>query len=292
MNKVFTEIPPLSERDCFYIVERHKSEFLFPLHCHREYELNFIEGGKGVRRIVGDSVEQIGDYELTLVTSPTLAHAWEQGICTSGDVREITIQFHPDLFSERLLDKTQFQSIQLMFKRAERGLSFPIKAIMKVYPLLDSLSAEKDSFDQLWRFMRVLYELSNSPGARELASTSFADVREDEESRRITRVKQYVEEHYAEQIRLGTLASLAGMTPSAFSRYFRQHTGRTVVDYIVDIRLGHAARLLIDTTDTVSEICYQCGFNNLSNFNRTFRSRRGSTPRDFRTLFRKNRVFV
>ena len=93
-------------------------------------------------------------------------------------------------------------------------------------------------------------------------------------------------------MRLEDLASLVGMAPSAFSRFFKQHTNRTLVDFIIDTRLGNAARMLVDTTSSISEICYACGFNNLSNFNRMFKTRRGYTPRDFRTLFTKNRVFV
>lgn len=77
MSNVLREITPLSDKDCFYIVERHKSEFLFPLHSHPEFELNFIENGKGVRRVVGDSVEEIGAYDLTLVAGSDLEHAWE-----------------------------------------------------------------------------------------------------------------------------------------------------------------------------------------------------------------------
>ena len=85
---------------------------------------------------------------------------------------------------------------------------------------------------------------------------------------------------------------MVGMAPSAFSRFFKQHTTRNLQDYIIDVRLGRAARMLVDTTTGISEICYACGFNNLSNFNRAFKNRRGYTPRDFRALFTKNRVFV
>ena len=82
------------------------------------------------------------------------------------------------------------------------------------------------------------------------------------------------------------------MSPSAFSRFFKRHTTRGVMDYIIDIRLGNAARLLVDTSKGISEICYSCGFNNLSNFNRNFKARRGYTPREFRALFTKNKVLV
>ncbi len=292
MSKVLNEITPLSEKDCFYIVERHKSEFLFPLHTHEEYELNFIEHGKGVRRIVGDSVEEIGNYELTLVAGGELAHAWEQGRCTAPDVREITIQFSPQLFTSDMLARNQFSSIKKMLDRARLGLNFSMGAIMKVYSRLDTLATTPDRFDQFLHFLKILYDLSLDADARTLASSSYAQADQQLESRRIKKVKDYIAVHYADQVRLEEMALLAGMSASAFSRFFKQHTGRNFVDYVIDIRLGNAARMLVDTETGISEICYSCGFNNLSNFNRTFKARRGYTPRDFRALFTKNRVFV
>ena len=292
MSQVLQEITPLSEKDCFYVVERHKSEFLFPIHCHTEFELNFIENGAGVRRIVGDSVEEIGGYELTLVAGERLEHAWEQGNCRSADVREITIQFSRTLFPEELLARKQFRTIREMFQKAANGLTFSLKAIMKVYNLLDVLASEPDGFEQFQRLLQILYTLSNDEDARVLASSSFANMEHNVESRRVRKVQEYINAHYSEEIRLEDCAAMVGMSPSAFSRFFKQHTGRTLMDYIIDIRLGNAARLLVDTSEGISEISYACGFNNLSNFNRAFKARRGYTPRDFRTLFRKNRVFV
>ena len=292
MSQVLQEITPLSDKDCFYVVERHKSEFVFPIHSHSECELNFIENGAGVRRIVGDSVEEIGDYELTLVTGERLEHAWEQGNCRSNDIREITIQFSRTLFSPDILARKQFRTIREMFERASNGLTFSLKAIMKVYAMLDVLASEPDGFEQFQHLLQILYILSNDEESRVLASTSFAKVARTAESRRVQKVQEYINAHYSEEIRLDDCAALVGMAPSAFSRFFKQHAGRTLLDYIIDIRLGHAARLLVDTTLGISEISYSCGFNNLSNFNRTFKARRGYTPRDFRTLFRKNRVFV
>lgn len=292
MSSVLKETTPLSDKDCFYIVERHKSEFLFPLHSHKDYELNFVEGGPGVRRVVGDSVEEIGNYDLTLIAGDNLEHAWEQGNCTAGDVREITIQFSPELFTDELLSKSQFSSIRKMLIKAEHGLAFSLRTIMKVYNLLDSLASEDAPFDQFLHFLKILNELSEADDSRVLASSSFAHAERDTESRRVLKVKQFINDHYSEDLRLEQLAGLVGMAPSAFSRFFRQRTGRTVMDYIIDIRLGNAARMLVDTTQGISEICYACGFNNLSNFNRIFKAKRGYTPRDFRTLFKKKRVFV
>ena len=290
--KLLHEITPLSEKDCFYIVERHKTVFSYPIHQHRECELNFIEGGEGIRRVVGDSVEEIGPYELTLIGGHELEHTWEQGRCAEADIREITIQFSQELFPPELLAKNQFAAISRMLERAGNGLTFPLKTIMRVYPLLDSLASETDRFEQYLHFLKILNILAESEGVRVLASSSFVPTAKQAENRRILQVKQYVSQHYSEPVRLDEIASVAGMTPSAFSRFFRQQTGRTVKDYLIDVRLGHAARMLVDTHEDISEICYGCGFNNLSNFNRLFKARRGYAPREFRSIFKKNRVLV
>lgn len=292
MKKTLREDPPITHKDCFYIVERRKSEFLYPLHTHRVFELNFIEGGKGVSRVVGDSIEEIGDYELTLVTGEWLEHAWKQGNCSNPEVREITIQFSEALLGEDILKRNQFVSIRKMFEKAQMGLTFSMPAIMRIYAQLNTLSSMTDSFEQFLCMLKILYVLSGDEGARTLASKSFAQADENRESRRVTKVKEYISAHYSEQLRLEDMAALVGMAPTAFSRFFKQHTTRTLSDYITDIRLGNAARMLVDTTTSISEIADACGFSNLSNFNRTFKSRRGYTPRDFRALFTKSRVYV
>lgn len=292
MAHVLREITSITDSDCFYIVERHKSEFTWPMHSHDVYELNFIERGKGVRRVVGDSIEEIGDFDLTLIAGEGLEHVWEQGRCKESDIREITVQFSPRLLDDKLLARNQFASVRKMFERARMGLNFSMPAIMRVYNLLDTLASKEERMDQFLDMLRILYELSRDAGARTLASHSFAKGGIDRESRRVNKVKEYIAQHYTEEIKLDDLATLVAMAPSAFSRFFKQHTGRGPVDYIIDIRLGVAARMLVDTTTSVSEICYACGFNNLSNFNRTFKTRRGYTPRDFRALFTKNRIYV
>ena len=97
---------------------------------------------------------------------------------------------------------------------------------------------------------------------------------------------------FREEIRLQELADLASMTPTAFSRFFKLRTAKTISEYIIDVRLGHAARMLADSTMTIVEICYQCGFNNISNFNRIFKKRRGCTPSEFRENYHKKHVIV
>ena len=96
-SNVFREVTPLSAEDCFIIINRTKSEFNYPVHIHPEYELNFIENGKGAQRIVGDSIEEIQDLELCLIGNENLEHAWVNHHCESNSIHEITIQFHKNL---------------------------------------------------------------------------------------------------------------------------------------------------------------------------------------------------
>jgi AraC-like DNA-binding protein len=293
MRKVLNEITPLSEKDCFYVVDRHKKQFDYPVHQHKEFEINFIENAEGGLRIVGDSVENIGPYDLAMIGGDSLEHAWEQGNCVSTDIHEITIQFSRTLFSEAQLAKNQFAAIRKMFEAAENGIVFPMPTILRIYHDLEELVREPDSFTQYLKFVNLLNLLATSGPYRVLASSSFVHAGvSGEESRRIQKVKQYIDDHSSEAIRQTDLADLVGMSRSAFSSFFKLRTGRTLSEYLIDIRLGNAARMLVDTNQSISEICYACGFNNLSNFNRIFKSRKGSTPREFRSLYKKNRIIV
>lgn len=238
------------------------------------YELNFVENAKGVRRIVGDSQEVIGDYDLCLITSPNLEHVWEQNECHSDDIREITVQFDFSMSDETLFGRNPYASITRMMQEAKKGLSFPLQAIMKVYGMLDTLSSVKDGFYAVQQFLTILYELSRCENARTLASSSYAKVTVEDDSRRILKVKNFISKNYMDELRLPELASLAGMSSSAFSRFFKLHTGRNISEYIIDLRLGYAARMLVDTAKSISEIGFDCGFNNLSNFNRIFKKRK------------------
>ena len=283
------------DTDALYIADRHKSEFSYPVHNHDVFELNFVENAAGVKRIVGDSNEVIGDYDLVLITNPSLEHAWEQHECKSNDIREITIQFNFGAGiteADYFFGKTPFESIRHMMKEAQKGMAFPMSSIMKVYERLSGLSQITDRFTALMEFLNILHTLSLCTGARTLATTSYAKVNIEDDSRRILRVKKYISDNYMYELRLKSLADLANMSESAFCRFFKLHTGRRLSDYIIDIRLGYATLLLIDTTETIAEISFKCGYNNMSNFNRSFKRKKGCSPTEFRNSHHKIKVIV
>ena len=292
-SRVLKEITPLGEHDFMYVADRHKKEFDYPIHCHDIMELNFVENAAGARRVVGDCSEVIGDYDLTLITSSDLEHVWEQHECKSDDIHEVTVQFFIYFEDEHSFFRTNpYRSIYQMMKRAKRGLAFPMPAIMAVYQRLVKLAAMDDKFYMSQELFSILYELSKFDDARELASSSFAKVEVSSDSRRVLKVKEYINTHLSDELRLEQMADMVGMTPSAFSRYFKLRTGKNLSEYIIDLRLGLAARRLVDTADGVSEICWTCGFNNLSNFNRLFRNRKGCSPTEFREKYQKTKIIV
>lgn len=292
-KEILHEIAPLRNGDFLYIAERHKKDFDYPIHTHDVFELNFVSGAAGVNRIVGDSTEVISNLDLVLITSPNLEHVWAQGDCKSEDIHEITVQFLLDFEGENnILNTNPMSSIKKMCESAKHGLAFPLDTILRVYSRLEDLTKIKEGFYAMRQLFDILYILSESEGAHELASSSFAKVDIESQSRRILKVENYIGNHYMDEIRLGDLADLVNMSPSSFSRFFKLSTSKGVGEYIVDIRLGAAARRLIDTTDPVSTICYDCGFNTLSNFNRLFRKRKGCNPSEFREKYFKTKIIV
>ena len=291
MNKIITEITPLSEKDCFYLVDRYKDRFTYPVHKHEEYELNFVADCNNARRIVGDSVEVLGDYDLVLVGNG-IEHGWEQYECKSDKIREITIQFSRNLFGEVFLAKTQLAPIRKMLDQSSKGIAFSLPGIMRVYSRLEKLTAETSGVYRVVELLSILYELAEDDGYRTLSSEAFSAIKSTGDSRRVQKVQEYVEQNYRSEIRLSDLANIAGMTPTAFSRFFKLRTGRSISDYLIDIRLGHATRALVDSTASIAEICYDCGFNNISNFNRIFKKKKGSTPKIFRDMYQHHKTVV
>lgn len=287
---IFREITPLTPPDCFTIFSREKTNFDFPLHYHPEYELNLIVNAAGAKRIIGDHIGEISDLELVFV-GPNLNHGWFNHNCKSGMIEEITLQFHEDLFSEQMLSRNQLSFVRAMFQRSKKGILFSRQTTM---PMVDRLRllVRKGGFDSFLELMSILHDLSISRNMLTLSSTNQDMEPITYNSRRLKKVFEYLNENFHKQITLAEVAQLINMPKESFSRFFKTRTGKTFVDSVNDIRLGHAARMLINTTNTIAEIAYSCGYNNMSNFNRAFKQKKNTTPKDFRENYSATRVFI
>jgi AraC-like DNA-binding protein len=210
------------------------------------------------------------------------------------NIHEITIQFHSDLLSDQILNRNQMISIRELFHRARKGIVFSRETIAKVRPLLKTLSCENDSFYSLIKLLVILHELSLDKGMRELSTGQFAinSVSKEHTNEKLNKVLDYVHFHFSEVIRLADVAKMVNMSEASFCRFIKQHTSKSFIDFLTDIRLGAASRALVDSSLSIAEIGYDCGFNNLSNFNRIFKKKKGVTPKEFRDNYRKNKTII
>lgn len=289
---VLREVSSLSPEDCFLVVmSRPKQGFSYPLHVHSEFELCYLENARGAVRMVGDSMEEMGDFDLLLVAGGT-KHAYSNHKCVCSDIQEITIQFHASLF-DSLINKRHFRTIKDMFEKASCGLVFSREMIMRIRPELKRLSSDNpDSFHNLLRLIEILKILSLDINARRLNAVNTVENFSHVDNDRLDAIMLFLHENYQRPVSLSEVASLINMSEASLTRFLKKWTGKTFVDNLNDIRISEAVCRLIDTSDTIAEICYKSGFNNLSNFNRVFKRRKGSTPTEYREKYAHSRFKV
>lgn len=282
LKNIHREITPLSPEDSFLVFDRMKSEFDFPVHFHPEYELNFIGNGKGVKRLIGDSVEEIGDLELVLV-GPNLHHGWQNHNCTSKSIHEITLQFHESLLNEGLLSRKIMKPIKAMLDRSIHGIVFSEKMASETRHRISRLS-KLDSMDYFLEFISILHDLANSRNQR-LLSTYTVNRGSFENSDKIKTIYEYVQENFDKKLMLTDAAGLISMSPVSFNRFMKKRTGKTFIDYVNDVRIGFAVMKLIENDSNISEVAFSCGFNNIANFNRVFKKIKNTTPSQYKKEF-------
>lgn len=282
LKKIHREITPLSSHDSFLVFDRTKDFFDFPVHFHPEMELNFISKGKGVRRIVGDSIEEIGEQELVLVGS-NLYHGWEQHKCTNKKIREITVQFHYDLFDDAFLARSIMKPLKDLFDRSVHGILFSEDTILKMTPRILKIP-KLDGIDYFMELLSLLYDLAISRNQR-LLSTSTYRIENFENSHQLKLLYDFIQNNYATKITLEEVSDLLNMSSVSFNRFIKKRTGKTFIEYLNDVRIGYASRWLIEKDLSISEIAFSCGFNSIANFNRVFKKTKKRTPTQYRQDF-------
>jgi transcriptional regulator GlxA family with amidase domain len=182
-----------------------------------------------------------------------------------------------------------------MFDRSLRGILFSQESTKAIIPRLVQLPY-KHGFDSVLELMSILHDLSTSRNYQLLSDVTFSNVEtQSYNSRRIKNIMDYLKSNFDKNVSLTEASKIAGMTDVAFSRFFKLRTGKTFIDTLNELKLGHASRLLIDTTRSVNEVAYCCGFNNMSNFNRIFKKKKHCTPKEYRESFTSSaglRTFV
>jgi len=279
--KKYREITPLQSKEVFGIFNYSDSNFGYPLHSHPEYEINLICNGAG-NRIIGDKVEKYVNMDLVLLGS-NLSHYWD-----NSDINKqihpktaVTfIQFEEHLF-EHFLNKEAFHPIKIMLQYASRGIEFTGQTRISAMERMRALTQLKD-FEACLHFLDLLNFLAHSDEKKLIASPGYSTKIVMKENKRIDEVYQYMLQNFHQQITIKEVAAIANMSESAFSHFFKKSTNRSYIKFLTEIRLSHACQLLNSTQLSVKEIAHNCGYNNLSNFNRLFKKYRGTKPLEFR----------
>lgn len=266
---------PTSPAASFLVKRRRDRRFDFAWHYHPEVELTWIVRSRG-RRFVGDSIENYRDGDLVLV-GPNLPHTWHS---EPGRGQEAVVaQFAPDFLGPL----PELLGLRRLVERAGRGLAFGPRALRSVAKPLEAL-VDVDGLPRLRLLLEILERLAAARDARPLSSRPFSEPRRGD-MERIDRVCRFLAERFAEEVRLPDAAAVAHLSVPAFCRFFKARTGKTLVEYLNELRIGRACLLLMETDRSVSDICYASGFNNLSNFNRRFRALKRVSPLEFRRAF-------
>lgn len=265
----------------FAFREFHLSHYPFRWHYHPELELTLIVRGRGLR-FVGDSIEDFCEQDLCLLGSNT-PHTWYSEPVKKHAVHALVIQFAPELFDDRFFQLPEWAALQNLFQRARRGLRIVGKTRKTVAAqFLEMARAPQGTWQNLMQLQSMLGTLSESSDCRPLAASQFEASLGREPDRKLNTVCSFVNDNLSELPSQENVAKLVRLSPPAFSRFFKRCVGKTYAEYVNELRVSRACQALLETDDSIIQIAYSSGFNNLSNFNRRFLRLKKMTPRQYR----------
>lgn len=277
MYDIQQEIVPIAHDDFFVILNHPNAKFDYPIHCHPEYEINVVMDTSGTR-VVGDSEEEFGELDIVM-TGPFLPHVWKSDKKTN---HVITIQFSGDLLNYQIINKRLFMPIKQLLIDSMQGLCFFGPDAATIRDEVIELT-QMQGFQTATKFLNILNFMASA--ARRKLLTDYHEsemLASTTKSRRISKACKYIEDNISKKITLSEVAELVNMSDSAFSHFFKKKTGISFITYVNNLRVSKACDLLINTSLSASEICYDCGFNNKSNFIRIFTKRKKMTPIEYR----------
>lgn len=268
-----------------FVVRELKAKFFDKYwHFHPEYQLVVILKGKGTRYI-GDHIKPFKEGDMVM-TGPNLPHVWRSDNAYFDPANDLETHLIVAYFPENFLGdgifvKDEFEDIARLMKLSARGVEVLGKSNREVTEMMKKLVNLTGS-TQLIQLLEILNYLSHSKDTKQITNAGYINLNKESEKDRMGEVYEYVMKNYKEKIKLEEVASLANLSVSAFSRFFKSRANKSFSDFISDVRISHACKLLHEEDINVSEVCYESGFNTLSNFNKQFKDRIGKTPINYR----------
>lgn len=292
------ETTPQSSRESFHCEVVKGSGYGARWHFHPEVQLTLVLKSAGYR-IVGDNIAPLVPGDLVLVGA-SLPHVWHQeegrgnvkcGVRNAESRKEkadavhaIVVRFREDFLGDHFLQSPEMEAVRRLLKRSARGLQVRGATRDTVAGLMQEL-AESQGLRRLVKLLEIVNVLAASKHLHPVASANFSPELRDSDTPRMQRVMRYIHDRLDEVIEREEVARCAALSEGAFSRFFKTRTGKTLPQYINELRVGNACTRLRDADAKVADIALACGFENLANFNRQFRAITGMSPREYRSAF-------
>jgi len=277
----------LTPESSFNILQKKGIDFYNQWHFHPEVELIYVHKGRGTR-FIGTDVHRFEPDELFLFGS-NLPHMWrcdpEYFQKDSKQKAEVTIiYFHHDFLGDRFFNLPELKGIESLLERAKQGIKITGNTKVQIKELLSRLSEARGS-ERIITLLTILEKMANSKEKQYINSIYHEVKIEKLEADRLNKIFQYISDNFQRKITLSEIASVANLSAKAFCRYFKSKTRKTFYDFLLEVRVAHACDLLLEKDMPVYEVCYDCGFNNLSNFNRYFKKIMDKTPTSYKWEF-------
>ena len=256
-------------------------------HYHAQYELLYISKSNGIR-FLGDNVSQFQAGDLVLVGS-NLPHLWLNDILfqkENEEVEMIVLKFSENFIGEQVFNNPEFSEIKKMLDQSKFGIGFGSKVVKSLHEkLIDIVSLPYP--EQLIKFLDILNQLSMANGSN-LLSTADMRIATNDNFERIDVVLKYISDNYAQEICLEEIADIACMTTNSFCRFFKKTTKKSFTEFLNEVRIRNASRILIQEKLAIVDVSFKVGFNSTTNFNKQFKRIVGATPKEFRLEMSSN----
>ncbi len=277
---------PIAENKSFEIYHLVEPYFDPDWHFHPEYQIFTVLKGEGTR-FVGDHVGPFKEGEVVF-TGPNLPHLWRSDpeYFDQPELKSegIVIYFHDTFLSESFLNKQEAVLLKQVFQKASRGIRIEKEKASTIISKMLVLLGLKD-FDAILALLEILNQLAHVNEYQLLSSAGYINNLKETDSARMSAVHAYVMKNFTRKISLEEVSEVANMTPSAFSRHFKRHANKTFSNFLSQIRIGYACKLILEKDFSISQACFESGFQTLSNFNRQFKEITGYNPMKYKRMY-------
>lgn len=283
MRTIMNERLPISKSSPLNIRFFDYEHFNYPLHFHTEYEIIYIKESTGTR-FIGNSIAKYEAGDILLIGSNLPHFMKSDDIYRSGDidlrVKGTIIQFEKEFMYYAINQYPHFIKIKNLFQESQRGLYFARGHFQELQHLLEKIPLE-NGLNQLMLFLEILQKMAETENRQTISTTDFVN-ETIYDTARIDKVISYLNKNYTRHVSLEEIASFAAMNAAAFCRYFKSKTGKSFKNYVLDMRIGYACKLLLMEDISISQLSSECGFETISHFNKTFKKNTGYVPSQYR----------